>query len=114
MWTLRKMQALSHQIALYEERLRCLGCHHPALDIVAQSTGDSLKTALALQKKLWRLRDEQEMLSLQQAETSLRERWADMDPYAQEASFIPDELSELAGLLQEIAQKVKHDEYNGA
>ena len=49
MWTLRKMQALSHQIALCEE-----------------------------------------------------------------ASFIPDELSELAGLIQEVAQRVKHDQHNGA
>ena len=105
---------LAHLITLYEDRLRLLGCHHPILDIVAQASGDSKQAAQLLHEKLKRLRGEHEIVGLQMAELNLRERWADMDPWEQEASFIPSELGDLAGLLMEAATRVKHDQHHSA
>jgi hypothetical protein len=99
----REIQRL---LELYRERRRLLTTRDPALALVAQCEIGLYDTYMDhFKRKISILEHELEILDAKLGLELYREQWEAMDDFKREGSFLPDQMSDLEDIIEELSRE---------
>jgi len=99
----REIQRL---LEMYRERRRLLSTRDPALAIVAQCEAGLYDTYMDhFKRKIWILEHELEILDAKLGLELYRDQWEAMDDFNREGSFLPDQMSDLEDIIEELSRE---------